>query len=115
MHQAEPTRELDKAYITLRKQDIEKINAHLNKRATHITSIIYANINRKYDAHLYVSCSGKLRLNVMVRNFFRANSKFNEKCYELDLNDPDPGLTFLQDDGENNFVLRIIIEENEDG
>lgn len=115
MHQAEPTRELDKAYITLRKQEVEKINAHLNKRATYITPIIYANINRKYDAHLYVSCSGKLRLNIIVRDFFQANSKFKEKCYELDLSDPDPGLTFLQDDGENNFVLRIIIEENEDG
>ena len=109
MHIAEPVRELDKVYLTLYEEDMEKIRTYLSTCADTIHSIRYMNINRKYDAHLYISCSGKLRLAIVVREFFRPSAGFKEKIFEIDMSDPNPGLTYLQDDrSENNFILYII-------
>lgn len=111
MHIAEPVRELDKAYITLNEEDLKRIRTYKIMRSENIHSIRYININRKYDAHLYVSCSGKLRLAVIVRDPFRLATRFKEKIFGIDLYNPEPGLTYLQDDkAENNFILYIVKE-----
>lgn len=109
MQIVEPVKELDKVYLALDEEDLERIRTYRSVRSEVIHSIRYININRKYDAHLYVSCSGKLRLAVIVRDYFRPRENFKEKIFGIDLYNHEPGLTFLQDDkAENNFVLYIV-------
>ena len=108
MHIAKPVKELDKIYLRLSNDDLELFSTYFGVRSDTIHSIRYINVNRKYDAHLYVSCSGKLRLAVIVRKAFQAAAGFKERIFEIDPLDSEPGLRYFQDDHiENNFILYI--------